>query len=253
MTAKPESKNPRAAFIIIGNEILSGRTQDLNLQFLGSRLAALGIDLAEVRVVADEHDAIIEAVNKLRERYRYVFTSGGIGPTHDDITTESIARAFGVRVEQHPEAVQRMRDYYRVTELTDSRLRMANIPVGADLIDNPVSSAPGYRIDNVFVFAGVPSILQAMFDGITHSLGGGPPIEARSVSARISESRIAQGLGAAQEQYPTVTIGSYPFVRGGKPGTMVVVRSSDGEALEAAFAAVQNLLQALDAEIIELG
>jgi molybdenum cofactor synthesis domain-containing protein len=241
---------PAAAFVIIGNEILSGRTQDANLKFLGERLSKLGIALKEVRVVADEYDAIIEAVNALRPRHDYVFTSGGIGPTHDDITTEAIARAFGVPVVQHPEAVRMLRDYYGA-ELTDARLRMACVPEGAGLIVNPVSTAPGFRMENVFVFAGVPKILQAMFDALAPTLTGGPPIESRAVSIRMPESKIAADLAAVQARFPQVALGSYPFARPDGYGTTLVARSNDAQALEAAFADLNAMLVRLGAQIVE--
>lgn len=239
--------NPTAAFAIIGNEILSGRTQDTNLAFLGRRLAESGISLDEARVVADETSAIVDAVNALRARYRYVFTSGGIGPTHDDITTASIAAAFGVDVIRHPDAVARLHRYYGTEDLSDARLRMADVPRGAELIDNPVSAAPGYRIENVYVFAGVPRILQAMFETIATSLSGGPPIRSSSVSVLVRESTIAVALEAVQQRHPRVAIGSYPFARSGVIGTTLVVRSADADALTDAFREVQAMIDAAGA------
>ena len=241
---------PTAAFVIIGNEILSGRTQDANLKFLGERLARLGIVLREVRVIADEYDAIADAVNALRPRHDYVFTSGGIGPTHDDITTEAIARAFGVPVIKHPEAVRMLREYYGA-ELSDARLRMACVPDGADLIANPVSTAPGFRMENVYVFAGVPKIMQAMFDALQHILTGGPPIESRAVSIKMPESKIAADLAAVQARFPQVALGSYPFARPDGYGTTLVARSNDAKALAAAFADLKATLAKLGAPIVE--
>ncbi|MCC6202052.1 MAG: competence/damage-inducible protein A [Gammaproteobacteria bacterium] len=245
------SLNPSAALVIIGNEILSGRTQDANLAFLGRRLAESGISLDEARVVADETAAIVGAVNELRARHRYVFTSGGIGPTHDDITTASIAAAFGVGVIRHPDAVARMRRYYGTEELSDARLRMADVPTGAALIDNPVSAAPGYRVENVYVFAGVPRILQAMFETIVGELAGGPPIRAAAVSALIRESTIAAPLEAVQLRHPRVAIGSYPFLRAGVIGTTLVVRSADAAALDAAFHDLTALIDATGAPRVD--
>ena len=243
--------NPSAAFVIIGNEILSGRTQDVNLAFLGRRLAEAGVSLDEARVVADETSAIVNAVNELRARHRYVFTSGGIGPTHDDITTASIAAAFGVAVIRHPDAVARLRRYYLTDDLSDARLRMADVPQGATLIDNPVSAAPGYRLDNVYVFAGVPRILQAMFETIVGELAGGPPIRAAQVAALIRESTIAAALEEVQHRHDRVAIGSYPFQRAGVIGTTLVVRSADAAALDAAFRDVQALVDATGAPQVD--
>lgn len=234
-----------AALIIIGNEILSGRTRDANLPFLAGRLGDLGIPLLEVRVVADAPQAIIEAVNACRRRYRYVFTTGGIGPTHDDITTDCVGRAFGVEVREHPEAARRLRAFYGPQKLNPARLRMARIPVGAVLIDNPVSAAPGFQLDNVFVLAGVPSIMQVMFEGVVNRLQGGPPIRSRTVVTDRREGDLAEGLGRVQAHYPQVCIGSYPYFHLGAPGVNLVLRSTDEPALTAARAEVLALIQGL--------
>ncbi|MCP5143438.1 MAG: competence/damage-inducible protein A [Gammaproteobacteria bacterium] len=236
-----------AGLVIIGNEILSGRTQDANIKFLASRLSELGIALSEVRVVPDIPVEIISAVNAMRARYTYLFTTGGIGPTHDDITTDCIAEAFGVPVERNPEAVARLQSYYR-GELTDARLRMANIPQGATLIDNPVSGAPGYRLENVHVFAGVPRIMQAMFDGMAHELDGGAPIRSYAVSIRLPESRIADQLLVLQDRFPEVPLGSYPFARNDVIGTTLVARSADAAALASVAAALDALVAGLGVE-----
>ncbi|HSK39399.1 MAG TPA: competence/damage-inducible protein A, partial [Arenibaculum sp.] len=195
----PESTTVTAAVIVIGNEILSGRTQDANLGYMARRLTELGIRLREARVIADDPDEIVAAVNALRSRYDHVFTTGGIGPTHDDITSGCVAKAFGVELERNAEAVRRLEAHYGdPSMLNAARLRMAEIPVGATLIDNPVSAAPGFRIGNVHVLAGVPSIMRAMFDGIAPGLRGGPPIHARTVSCALAEGTLAEGLGALQ-------------------------------------------------------
>lgn len=236
-----------AALLVIGNEVLSGRTRDANVQAFATVLGERGVRLREVRMVADDADAIIEAVNALRTRWTYVFTTGGIGPTHDDITTDCIAAAFGLAVEVDAEAERRLREHYGPEGLNAARLRMARIPVGAALIDNPVSHAPGFRVENVFVMAGVPRIASAMLDTVKHTLAGGARVESRAVTAYVREGDLAEGLGAVQERFPTVEIGSYPFVRGTRIGTSIVCRSVDAAAAEAAVAEVSALMAALGA------
>ena len=232
-------KTPTAAVVLIGNEILSGRTQDKNLQYLGQRLGELGVQLVEGRVIADDEDVIADTVNELRQRVDYVFTTGGIGPTHDDITTDSIAKAFGLRVEEHPEALRAMTEKYPDMDLDGSRRKMARIPLGASLVENPVSAAPGFRYENVYVFAGIPSIMQAMFETITPELTGGPPLRSESVILFKREGDIAERLAAIQDSYPTLTIGSYPNLHQGKIVTQVVVRGTDGDAVATAAADVR--------------
>ena len=207
------SAGPTACVLIIGNEILSGKTQDTNLQFLGLELAKLGIRLAEGRVVRDEPAAIIRHLNETRREFTYVFTTGGIGPTHDDITAECVAQAFGVPLEQNDDAVARLKRSGR--PLNEARLKMARIPRGAELVDNPVSNAPGFRIENVFVFAGIPSIARAMFANAVPLLVHGAPILSASVDAFLREGDFADALTSIQQHYPTVEIGSYPFNRDG--------------------------------------
>jgi len=216
---------PTAAVLIIGNEILSGKTQDTNVAFLGKALAALGIRLLEARVIRDEPPVIADVVNVLRASHTYVFTTGGIGPTHDDLTAESIAMAFGVGLVLDDEAKRRIGHGGR--ELNEARLKMAMIPEGASLIDNPISHAPGFRIGNVFVLAGIPSVAKAMFESIAHELGGGPPILSDSVDLYVRESDIAAPLDAIARANPEVEIGSYPFVRDGRYGAAIVVRGTD--------------------------
>ena len=231
--AKPgNEKTVTACLLIIGNEILSGRTVDANLPYLAKKLNELGIRLAEVRVVSDSETAIVKAVNETRALYDYVFTTGGIGPTHDDITSGCVAKAFGTVLERHPEAVRRLERHYPPGALNDARLRMAEIPVGASLIDNPVSTAPGFRIGNVFVMAGVPRIMQAMFDGIAPQLVGGKPMLTRSVSCTLGEGMLAKGLGEIQARHAQVEIGSYPYYRVGGFGVSLVARGTDAAALD---------------------
>jgi molybdenum cofactor synthesis domain-containing protein len=237
-------KQPTAGIIIIGNEILSGRTQDKNLHWLAGQLAALGIRTREASVVPDVEEDIITTVKRHHSRYDYVFTSGGIGPTHDDITTVTIAKAFGVAYGRHPEAVRILTAYYGADQLTESRLKMAEIPEGATLINNPVSAAPGFILHNVYVMAGVPSIFQAMFQGLKHQLIGGAPIVSTSTTAMIAESKVAIPLGALQQQYPQLDIGSYPFARDGQVGTRLVISGTDTALLEEATQKLAGLLHA---------
>jgi len=230
-----------AGLLVIGNEILSGRTKDKNIAHLARVLTEIGIDLKEVRVVADEEPAIVEALNELRTRYVYVFTTGGIGPTHDDITADSVAKAFGVPLEFHPRAVELLRA--RIGELNEARMRMARVPRGATLVENRISAAPGFWIDNVIVMAGVPSIMQAMLDEVVPKLRTGVRLIAETVRADLREGDIGSELAAIAEAFPDVMIGSYPFmdeVRG--PNTNVVLRARDPEKLAAAKAEVERML-----------
>lgn len=234
---------PTAAVVLIGNEVLSGRTQDKNLVYLGRRLGELGIDVVEARVVRDIEAAIVEAVNQLRARCDYVFTTGGIGPTHDDITMASIAAAFGVPVVEDPRAVELLRAHYGEAGLTPGRRKMASVPAGARLVENPLSAAPGYRIGNVFVFAGIPSIMQAMFETVTPELTGGPPLLSESVVLEARESEIAEALAAIQSAFPEVSVGSYPNLNDGRVVTQIVVRGTDAAKVAAAAARVRDELQ----------
>ena len=223
-----------ACLIIIGNEILSGRTQDANLAIVGKKCDTLGIRLTEARVIADMEADIVETVNTCRRLFTYVFTTGGIGPTHDDITAAAVARAFNVEVVRNKEAVNAMDRYYEPRRLTDARLKMADIPEGARLIDNPVSGAPGFQLENVFVLPGVPSIMDAMFDGLTDRLVGGDPVLTDNITTNLLESEIAAGLGVLQEKYPDVSMGSYPYFRKGKLGVNLVLRGTDAGRMNAA-------------------
>jgi molybdenum cofactor synthesis domain-containing protein len=237
-----------ACVIVIGNEVLSGRTRDANIQMLGSGLAAMGVRLTEARVIVDDVAVIVETVNELRARYDYVFTTGGIGPTHDDMTSEAIAKAFGTVLERNADAVARLQNHYGTGELNAARLKMADIPRGAALIDNPVSQAPGFRIGNVFVLAGVPRIAEAMFDSIKHSLAGGPPVVSRAVAAYVREGDLAEPLAAIQNTFEDLDLGSYPFVRNGRLGVSIVARGTDTARVAAAIAEVMAAMRALGAE-----
>jgi len=223
---------PTAALLIIGNEILSGRTQDVNLNAVAKKLGAIGIPLKEVRVVPDIEADIVTSLNALRGRYTYVFTTGGIGPTHDDITVDAIAAAFGVGVSEHPDARALLVAHYGQENLTAARLRMARIPLGATLVANPVSAAPGIKIENVYVMAGVPNIMQAMLDGIVSTLRHGPAMHSLSVSGFVPESAVAEELAAIAARYSQLDIGSYPWMRSGKFGTALVTRGTDKEAVK---------------------
>ncbi len=242
------SPSPTAALLIIGNEILSGRTRDANLQTLGEALARQGIRLRETRIVEDRYDAIVHALNALRTSFDMVFTTGGIGPTHDDITTECVAAAFGRVVQENTEAALRLKAYYAGDGMNDARLKMARVVAGATLIDNPLSAAPGFAIENVYVLPGVPHILQAMLPALLTSLPTGPAIDSQAVTAWLRESEIAAELTAIQACFPTLDIGSYPFSRNGRFGTSLVVRGTDGSARAAAAAAITDMLRARGAE-----
>ena len=217
----------KAALIIIGNEILSGRTQDQNLSYLANWLNEIGIQLSEVRVIRDEEEVIVNTVNYLRENYDYLFTTGGIGPTHDDITSLSIAKAFDVELEVNDKALSILKEYYKDSELTDARMKMTMIPKGAELVENPVSKAPGFKMQNVFVMAGIPSIMQGMLEGAKKHLKGGGIIKSASIDIFTPESNIAEELAELQNNYPNVEIGSYPFSKERRFGTSLVLRSED--------------------------
>lgn len=240
-----------ACLIVIGNEILSGRTQDKNIAWLGKELNEIGIRLTEVRIIADDKPTIIATVNECRTRYQYVFTTGGIGPTHDDITSDSIAAAFKVPLERNKDAKLLLEKHYPPTDLNEARLKMADIPVGAELILNPVSVAPGFRIENVYVMAGVPRIMNAMFDGIRGSLKGGAKMLSRTLSAYVTEGTLAEQLTRIQQQFPEVEIGSYPFIRNQRLGTSLVIRSTNTDMLEQAYNATQTMLLSLTQEVEE--
>jgi molybdenum cofactor synthesis domain-containing protein len=248
------NKTPKvvtAAILVIGNEILSGRTKDANLHYLATGLTAIGIRLMEARVVPDIDARIVDAVNALRIAYDYVFTTGGIGPTHDDITSGSVAKAFGVKLIKHPKAVDLLTQHYGEANLTAARLRMAHVPDGATLIDNPVSTAPGFKIGNVYVLAGVPAICQAMFDGLKGGLARGDPMHSKTVSAHVGEGVIAHDLGQLQQRYPNLDVGSYPFFRQGRFGASFVIRGTDQEMIGQAAAELRTIIRKLDAEPIE--
>lgn len=235
-----------AALLVIGDEILSGRTKDKNIGTVADLMTAIGIELREVRVVPDVEEEIVAAVNALRARYTYLFTTGGIGPTHDDITADAIARAFGVPIDHDPRAVAMLKERYSPEELTEARLRMARIPAGADLVENPVSKAPGFRIGNTFVMAGVPSIMQAMLDNIVPTLETGARMVVETIEAHgLPEGIYAAALAAVAKAHPGTSIGSYPSFTGTGFRNQIVVRSKDPAAVAAAAQAVREALEGL--------
>ena len=239
-----DSSTSTACVLLIGNELLSGKTQDLNLSFLGSELAKLGIELVEARVIRDQHDTIAAHVNECREKYTYVFTTGGIGPTHDDITSESIARAFAKPLEVHADALGRMQSGRG--ELNEARMKMARVPAGASLIDNPISKAPGFRIENVFVLAGIPKIARAMFASAIAELTPGKTILSASIDVFASEGDIAGPLEHIAQNWPAVQIGSYPFARDGQFGANLVVRGTDEALITEVIEEIMQAMTELD-------
>ncbi|MDQ2892291.1 MAG: molybdopterin-binding protein [Pseudomonadota bacterium] len=243
-----------AALVVIGDEILSGRTQDKNVAQVAAWLNVQGIRLAEVRVVADVEAAIVEAVNTLRARNDYLFTTGGIGPTHDDITVDAIAASLGVGVMHHPKAMATLESYYTTRGgLTEARARMARVPEGADLIENRVSGAPGIRIANIFIMAGVPHITAGMLDALTGTLEGGRPVVSKLIGGWIAESEIADILRATEQAFEGVAIGSYPFFREGRVGANFVVRSPDEAQVDACLAKLTADLEADGREVVAGG
>ncbi len=227
-----------AAVIMIGDEVLSGRTQDKNLSYIAGFLGEIDIQVLEARIVPDQQSRIVEAVNAVRPQYDYIFTTGGIGPTHDDITADAIAAAFNVGIDYNDEAVAILRGRYEEKDLNQARMRMARIPHGASLIENPVSQAPGFQIENVFVLAGVPKIMQAMMGCLAPRLKGGAKMMSRTVRCDIGEGWIAAKLEVLQQQFATVSLASYPFFDRHGMGTNLVARSTDEDALNRAEAAL---------------
>ena len=239
-----------AAILIIGNEILSGRTQDTNTSTLATWLNSLGVKVDEVRVIPDIERTIVDSVNLLRKKHNYVFTSGGIGPTHDDITAESIAKAFNLPYEKHEEGFKILEAYYKPGEFNDGRQKMIWMPRGAKLILNPTSGAPGFNIENVFVLPGVPSILKSMLGGIKNKIVGGNPIISHTISLRTFESHIADSLTKVQNNYKDVEIGSYPFFQAGKLGVSIVIRSDDKNRIEECNSEILKFVKKKNIEIV---
>src|SRR5690242_3169308 len=242
MSAKPDIIT--AAVLVIGDEILSGRTKDKNIGYIADYLTTIGVDLCEVRVVPDVAEEIVAALNALRARYTYLFTTGGIGPTHDDITADCVAKAFGVAIDYDPRAVAIMKERFDAmgTTMNEARMRMTRIPAGAELVLNKVSAAPGFWIGNVIVMAGVPSIMQAMLDDVAPKLSTGAKMLSETVRANAREGDVGTELGAVAKAHPDVMIGSYPFMDDRGPNTNIVVRARDAAKLAAAKAAVEEML-----------
>jgi molybdenum cofactor synthesis domain-containing protein len=241
-----EKPNPTACILVIGNEVLSGRTQDANIRFLAQRLGDMGIPVREVRIIPDVAETIIATVNEVRARYDHVFTTGGIGPTHDDITSECVAAAFGVPWVPHPVVWARMEAHYPPGSFNAARQRMATMPQGAVLIDNGRTIAPGFSMGNVHVMAGVPTIMRTMFDMLAPTLEGGTPVISRSVhAAEVKEGDIADGLTQIQGRYAALDLGSYPYYREGGGGVAIVAKGTDAAAAEAAIAEVTALFSSL--------
>ncbi len=238
--------NPTAAMLVIGDEILSGRTRDANMHHLAQELTKVGINLREVRIVSDDSDAIVATLNDLRASHDTVVTSGGIGPTHDDITADCVAAAFGVHIDVRDDAAALLQAHYdsRGMEFNDARKRMARIPDGATLIENPVSIAPGFTIGNVHVMAGVPSVFQAMVASVISTLTGGAPVLSQTLRVDRGEGDIAGPLGQIAADFPDLSIGSYPFQQNGAYGSNIVVRGSDGARVDHAMARLSELFPA---------
>ena len=246
-----EEKIVTAALIIIGNEILSGRIQDANLSYIATKLNdEAGIRLTEARVVPDIEAEIVDAVNAMRTKHDYVFTTGGIGPTHDDITAEAVANAFGRRLVRHPEAYRRLVEQFekRGLEINEARLRMTNTPEGATLVENGISVAPGFQVENVYVMAGVPQVAHAMIDWLAPRLEGGKPVRSKTLVCSIGEGNMAEGLTAIQDRYAEIDIGSYPYYETGNYGTSIVLRHTDVALLERAGDEVAELMRSLGGE-----
>jgi len=245
-TGRPAETIVTAALLVIGDEILSGRTKDKNIGHIADHLTAIGIQLKEVRIVPDVEEEIVGALNTLRTKYTYLFTTGGIGPTHDDITADAVAKAFGVGIDVDERALTPMKAYYaqRGVELTPARLRMARLPFGSELVENSVSIAPGFKLDNVIVMAGVPHIMHVMLEAATKFLKTGKKMLSVGIDLHRPEGEIAAMFEAHQKRYPEVPMGSYPFIRDGKPGTQLVLRSTDATLLAQAESELKMQLAA---------
>ena len=240
-----------AAILVIGNEILSGRTQDTNTSTLATWLNSIGVKVAEVRVVPDEEKVIVDTLNHLRKTYNYVFTTGGIGPTHDDITAQSVSKAFNIKYEIHKEAFKILEAYYKPGEFNEGRQKMVKMPENANLILNPTSGAPGFNVDNVFCLPGVPSILKSMLGGLKNKIVGGEPILSHTISLKTVESEIANSLTKVQDQNKDVEIGSYPFFHAGKLGVSIVIRSEDQSKIDECKSQILEFVNEKKIEVVD--
>ena len=241
----------KAAILIIGNEILSGRTQDTNTSTLANWLNSIGVKVSEVRIIPDDENIIVETLNFLRKNYDYVFTTGGIGPTHDDITAQSVSKAFGLKYEVHKEAFRILEAYYKPGEFNEGRQKMVWMPEKANLILNPTSGAPGFNVENVFCLPGVPSILKSMLGGIKNKIVGGEPILSHTISLRTVESEIANSLTKVQDQNQDVEIGSYPFFHAGKLGVSIVLRSENQSKIDNCNSQILEFIKEKKIEIVD--
>ena len=246
-----DKRSVSACCLIIGNEVLSGRTKDANLGWLAEKLTGMGIRLEEARVIPDLEEVIVKAVNETRKKYTYVFTTGGIGPTHDDITSACVAKAFGVKIYRDPEAKALLESFIPAEKLNEARLKMADIPEGSVLVGNPVSKAPGFRMENVYVMAGVPSIMRAMFDGFAHELIGGDKMDSIAVASYLPEGSIAEPLSVIQDEHTGVEIGSYPFFRDGNFGCTLISRGIDPIELQAVANKIRDMIRVLGGDPID--
>ena len=244
-------KEINAGILIIGNEVLSGRTQDVNTSTLAIWLNSLGIPVAEVRVIPDDENIIINTINELREKYSYIFTTGGIGPTHDDITAESVSKAFNIEYGFHKEAFSILENYYKPGEFNEGRQKMAWMPENAKLILNPTSGAPGFNVENVFSLPGVPSILKSMLGGLTNEIVGGEPIKSLTISLKTVESEIASSLSKVQNDNKDVEIGSYPFFHAGKLGVSIVIRSEDQNKIDNCNSQILKFVNEKKIEVVD--
>ena len=244
-------KKVSAAVIIIGNEILSGRTQDINLLNLSKWLNELGVSVGEVRIIPDIEVTIVNTINTLKTKFKYVFTTGGIGPTHDDITAESVSKAFGLKYEIHKEAYKILEAYYKPGEFNEGRQKMVKMPENAELILNPTSGAPGFSVENVFCLPGVPSILKSMLGGLKNKIVGGEPILSQTISLKTVESEIAASITKVQNENKDVEIGSYPFFHAGKLGVSIVIRSENQSKIDLCNSQILNLVKEKKIEIVD--
>ena len=240
-----------AAIIIIGNEILSGRTQDLNVSFLSKWLNELGVKVTEVRIVEDKEETIIKCIKGIKKNFKYIFTTGGIGPTHDDITSKSISKAFKLKYEFHKEAYNILEKYYGPEKFSEGRKKMAKMPKSSSLIYNPSSGAPGFIVDNVYCLPGVPSILKSMVYGLKDKIVGGKKIVSKTISIQAVESEIAKSLGDVQKRFKDIEIGSYPFFRLGKIGVSIVIRSTEKKKIDDCYKEIVDFLKKKEVRIIE--
>ena len=247
---KKANKKVNATIIIIGNEILSGRTQDVNVVAISNWLNELGVKLEEVRIISDIEDSIVKTINDVRKNFNYVFTTGGIGPTHDDITSKSIAKAFNISYGYHKEAYEILKRYYGKSEFNEGRKKMAMLPDKASLILNPSSGAPGFIVDNVYCLPGVPSILKSMLGGLNSKINGGKKILSKTMNLKTVESEIAEPLERVQNKFKDIEVGSYPFFRKGKVGVSIVIRSTEEKLISICYKDIKNFIKKKKIEII---